>query len=160
MQAKKNKNYSKAASLIEDPKVALYKSKSGETPLIIAIKNDNLDLVINLIKQGADVNNITSSFSSPLLKAKSIKVAKALVENGADYNYNSPNYGTVLHNAVRENYELLDYYLNLGVDVNLKSKASKISLSRRIDDFASEEWSKRKYVNAYQNKVDRNLFLN
>jgi hypothetical protein len=55
---------------------------------------------------------------------------------------------------------LMSSFLPHKTYVNLKSKASKISLSRRIDDFASEEWSKRKYVNAYQNKVDRNLFLN
>ena len=55
---------------------------------------------------------------------------------------------------------LMSSFLPHKTYVNLKSKVSKISLSRRIDDFASEEWSKRKYVNAYQNKVDRNLFLN
>lgn len=43
--------------------------------------------------------------------------------------------------------------------INKNSKISKISLSRRIDDFNCKEWGKRNYINAYHNKVDRNLFL-
>ncbi|EDM25674.1 hypothetical protein LNTAR_13032 [Lentisphaera araneosa HTCC2155] len=122
-----NKDYSKAESIIKDPKIALYKTVTGETPLIIAIENDNLDLVKILIKKGADVNNITSSFRTPLLKTKSLNIAKELVSNGANYNYNSPNYGTVLHTAVRKDIELLSYYLKLGVDVNLKAKVQQVT---------------------------------
>ena len=43
--------------------------------------------------------------------------------------------------------------------INKNSKVSKISISRRVDDFKCKEWGKRNYINAYHNKVDRNLFL-
>jgi len=43
--------------------------------------------------------------------------------------------------------------------INPNANFPKMSLSRRIDDFSSEEWRERNYVNAYQHNVDRTLFL-
>lgn len=43
--------------------------------------------------------------------------------------------------------------------VNPNTSKSKISLSRRVDDFGCKEWSKRDFVNAYGNQVDRQLYL-
>mgnify|MGYP000099976571 CR=1 FL=1 len=39
--------------------------------------------------------------------------------------------------------------------VNNESTISKVSLSRRIDDLSSTEWGERKFVNAYNNSIDR-----
>ena len=43
--------------------------------------------------------------------------------------------------------------------VNPNTSKSKISLSRRVDDFGCKEWGKRDFVNAYSNQVDRQLYL-
>ena len=43
--------------------------------------------------------------------------------------------------------------------VNPNISESKISLSRRVDDFGCKEWSERDFVNAYGNQVDRHLYL-
>jgi len=43
--------------------------------------------------------------------------------------------------------------------VNPNTNKSKISLSRRVDDFNCKEWSDRNFINAYSNQVDRQLYL-
>lgn len=43
--------------------------------------------------------------------------------------------------------------------VNNESTISKVSLSRRIDDLSSTEWGEHKFVNAYNNSIDRELYL-
>ena len=43
--------------------------------------------------------------------------------------------------------------------VNPNTSKSKISLSRRVDDFGCKEWGKRDFFNAYSNQVDRQLYL-
>ena len=42
--------------------------------------------------------------------------------------------------------------------VNKGTKNYKLSFSKRIDDFNCKEWGKRKFINAYNNSVDRELF--
>lgn len=66
------------------------KPKSGYTPLMTAVKNNNMEITKMLIEKGADVNDITiNSRESAIFFAvnnDNIEIVKLLISKGADVN--------------------------------------------------------------------------
>lgn len=80
--------------------------KNGETPLMLAVKNNNIEVVKLLISKGADVNAIDEFGRSALFFAVSkdnIAIAKILINNGADVNIESKLNQTALMLAIDKN---------------------------------------------------------
>ena len=80
--------------------------KNGNTPLMLAVNNNNIEVVKLLISKGADVNAIDEFDRSALFFAVSndnIGIAKVLINNGADVNIESKLRQTPLMLAVDKN---------------------------------------------------------
>lgn len=64
-----------------------YEDRKGNTPLILAIVNNNLVIASLLINSGADVNTRSKQWNSPpLFLAKDEKMMRLLLKSGADAN--------------------------------------------------------------------------
>ncbi|XP_019851651.1 PREDICTED: ankycorbin-like [Amphimedon queenslandica] len=108
-----------------DPNATKY--PSGEHPaLIIAIKNDNIDIVKLLLEKGANPNATEYSFGgSPALivaiEKNNIGIVDVLLEKGADPNIGFDTYkGTPLHHASKTgNADIIKLLITKGkADVN------------------------------------------
>jgi len=97
----------------------------GVTPLLLAVKNGNQNMVQFLLKSNADVNMISSD-SSPIheaIRQHSAPILEILLSNKAA-NVNLPSDGgkTPVHFAILEKQtELLDLLLRKGADAKCKS---------------------------------------
>jgi ankyrin repeat protein len=76
--------------LVDDKSVVKLKTRYGDTPLHYAALVDNEKIAKLLIEHGADLDVQNGSFNTPLMRA-GLKVTKVLVENGADINFVSSN---------------------------------------------------------------------
>ncbi len=91
-------------------------------PLVMAVKEGNLDKIKFLLKYGADINGFNSHGNTPLMKALEfgkIDAAKLLIEKGA--NIHIPNIKGLTPFLVAiliKNYELVNLLLEKGADVN------------------------------------------
>ena len=87
----------------------------GLTPLVFAVRANNLDAVKALLKGGADINQVTNYGWSPLLVAtqnRYYQVASFLLDNGADPNLANKGAWSPLYLAVdNRNIEGGDYPL-------------------------------------------------
>ncbi|XXH01220.1 hypothetical protein Hte_007574 [Hypoxylon texense] len=98
----------------------------GETPLISAVKADQLEVVRQLLKLGADTEHRDSSGQTALLAAveyRSLEIVGALLNpdesNHADVNAGGDAYSTALHEAARnDNMELCKELIRLNAQVN------------------------------------------
>jgi ankyrin repeat protein len=64
-----------------------YENREGNTPLILAVVNNNIEIASLLINSGADVNIRSKKWNSPtLFLAKDEKMMRLLLRSGADAN--------------------------------------------------------------------------
>jgi uncharacterized protein len=94
------------------------KDGGGLTPLVYAVRSDDLDSVKALLAAGADVNQVTGYGWSPLLVAtqnRYYKLAAYLIEHGADVNLANKGGWTPLYLATdNRNIEGGDYPVRKG----------------------------------------------
>ncbi len=88
--------------------------------------SSDLDKILKLIKEGANVNYIDKNGYTPLMKACSLKqvaLVKLLIENKANPYYIFPKGNwSILHTAVRfSDLETVKFLLELGLDPNLRT---------------------------------------
>lgn len=132
------------------------------SPIWVAAVSGNLDIVKLLIDYGANVNSLSDTGSTPLRSVcflckdddlshldeandsldlfntastsdKYMDIVKLLVENGADVAKPNFNGGTCLINSLH-NYQLTQYILDHGADVNSSDHQSKTALHYAIQD--------------------------
>lgn len=83
-----------ANKVLKPTGITLY-DKNGNTPLIISVKNNDIDNVNKLLHEGADINKFDKKgWLNPLLVTiinpkVTDKTAKVLLENGADVNFSN-----------------------------------------------------------------------
>jgi ankyrin repeat protein len=80
----------------------------GGTPLMLASKTGNMDIVNELIKHGAKINDKNIEGFSPIIIASEngqLKVANELIRNGADLKEATNDGNTALIWAVRKGNE-------------------------------------------------------
>jgi ankyrin repeat protein len=121
------------------------------TPLYKAVYYNNVDLVVSLIKQGADVNEknkacdqkdenaeLHERSATPLFAAiwnSDFKMVHILLNNGARVNVNAPfyGYGTPLHCAIgKRNPEIVRILLKYGAEPNSISPSDGTPLHSAI----------------------------
>lgn len=83
----------------------------GDSPLSLAVRADNVEVVQALIKKGADVNRETWNIHlTPLAVTRSVAVAKALLDAGADPN----QVETMQWMVINKNPDVVGYVLSRG----------------------------------------------
>jgi ankyrin repeat protein len=115
----------------EKPEVQ--KTEIPKTDLHSAVFNNNLGLVQQHIDAGSDVNMLEPSReSTPLISAAFLgrtEIAKLLIENGADLNYQNIEGSTALHTAiVFDKTEIANLLIDAGCDLNIKNNSGSTPL--------------------------------
>ncbi|MDD5483946.1 MAG: ankyrin repeat domain-containing protein [Kiritimatiellae bacterium] len=132
------------------------KNKIGTTPLVLAVRTDNLvvDVVKFLIDKGADVNVRDYKFGwTPLILAVGrgrLDIAQLLVENGADTNTMDGDGMTPLMKAAKnDDLDAVKYLIAKGADINAKSNFGTTALHlctyhghRHLADFLRQHGAK------------------
>jgi len=103
------------------------------TPLIEAVRNDNINSVNALIEKGVNVNEASfGDARGPLdwaVEAGHFDIVRLLVENGAKTQY----YGSALHGAARFGHtDLVRFLIKNGVNVNAQDSVGHTSLHLAI----------------------------
>jgi ankyrin repeat protein len=91
-------------------------------------KAKSIEMAKILIEAGADVNAVDAADKTPLHKAESIEMAKLLVEAGADVNAVDAAGNTPLHKA--ESIEMAKILIEAGADVNAVDAAGHTPLHK------------------------------
>ena len=113
--------------------------KNGLTPLQVAVKKGNSDIVALLLERGANVNATAGNVPTPLQVALQQKpnvdmyVIGLLLENGADVNIVNEKCQTPLHLAVEtDTPHVVALLLEKRPDANAKDSEGKTPLHRAI----------------------------
>ncbi|MCT4635529.1 MAG: ankyrin repeat domain-containing protein [Rickettsiales bacterium] len=128
-----------------------HKNKKGLTPLMLAVINNNVDLVKILLERGADINAVDKQGNTPLIYAcalnKKEMIETVLSENNLDITHKNNNGNSAyLISAQRdwleseENHEEIEKALNKKVssDKNSYPNLTQTLLSRGADPYEVE----------------------
>ena len=121
------------------------------TLLLDAAANGDTLSVIQLIRDGVDVNCVNDKGWSPLVMAafnQHLDNIKLLIDSGANVNHQSVNGTTVFMYAKTkvlntEDYSILDYLLNKGAKINLRDFTKKwtvLQYVRNINHVGMEQY--------------------
>ena len=112
------------------------KDKDGRTPLQLAARNGNIEVVKFLVSEEADVNARDKHGATPLHWVKSVEVAEFLVSKGADVSARDNDGDTPLYNSVGYlgDLTLAGFLISKGADVNARSKEDWTLLTRGVLD--------------------------
>lgn len=117
----------------------------GHTPLIIASRENEADIVRYLLEQGADANAIEPVFGAvPLHKATynglPVILKILLAVEGIDVNYQGYTNGyTPLHDALWHGFsECADMLLDYGVDLFIEGHDGKLPIDIAVDVFGEK----------------------
>jgi uncharacterized protein len=137
-------------TLLKLPQVEVNKeSKVGETALMLASLNGELDTVKALVKRGANINKL---FWSPLHYAAAnghLSVVEYLVENHAYIDAESANNTTPLMMAARHKHiTVMRWLAENGADPTYTNQAglSAASYMKRYGEFEQEAWLLKKHA--------------
>ena len=101
------------------------KSKAGISPLHIAVKNRDLEIVKILVENGADIDIQDNNGLTPLHYAigqRRFKIVKYLIFHDADVNIKNIYGITPLHQAAfTGDMEIIEFLINAGADIAAKN---------------------------------------
>jgi len=104
------------------------------TPLLLAIMAENVPLVQELVRSGADVNAPDAEGITPLMWAtiyQSLEITKVLLQAGANVNLQTPRGNAAIMPASSfNNKEIVEELLKYKADINLKNKNGETALFR------------------------------
>lgn len=116
----------------------------GKTLLSIAANNGHTDIVLALLKVGADVNTLNDDRSTPLMLAAfkgHIQIVSVLIQAGADVNAVNKSGRNVLIQAVgRGHKDVVLALLQAGADPNASNKTGKTALD------CARTWNEKKEI--------------
>lgn len=103
--------------------------KNGRTSLHLNVIDNNVDIVKSLLKYKADTNIKDNNNLAPLAYAKTIKMMKLLLDNGADPNIVTNKGNTILHNVTKtNNLKGIEYLLRANANPNVPDKDGKLAI--------------------------------
>lgn len=101
---------------------------TGDTPLLAAIRDENIEVIDVLLKNGADPNFSDKQGWYPLhfaTQKQNMEMVKLLVKHGAHIDQQDGKFGkTPLSVAISKTKgrEFIDYFLELGADITIPNK--------------------------------------
>eukprot|EP01103_Thecamoeba_quadrilineata_P017212 TRINITY_DN6007_c0_g1_i1.p1 TRINITY_DN6007_c0_g1~~TRINITY_DN6007_c0_g1_i1.p1 ORF type:complete len:367 (-),score=82.63 TRINITY_DN6007_c0_g1_i1:213-1289(-) len=130
-KAARNGDVETASKLLNEGLAIDETDRDGWTALFHAVSNGQLSAAQFLVEKGANVN-VTNNDDRPLLFEAIAEGKKEVIhflfEKGADYKINLKS-GGVLHECIEwDNVELLKYFLEKNVDINVKGKKGNTPL--------------------------------
>lgn len=103
---------------------------NGKTALNIFVIKRDLNSIFELLKNGANPNNIDKANKSPILYADNNVIRKLLLHFAADPNVKMSDGSTLLHKAVQKNNEeVMNTLLEYKADVNILDGNNKAPLN-------------------------------
>lgn len=129
-----------------DPNV---KTANGSTLLHLAVQKDNEEVINTLLEYNANTNIFDKMEQAPLYYAKSNKIRRILLENGAN-----PDEKPYLHWALKtDNNEFFNDLLKTDLDVNIEDRSGKtpIFYCKKAED-AEKLINKGAYLNYQDDK--------
>lgn len=103
--------------------------KNGQTALHYNVINNNTDIIKYLLKYKAEPNIKDNNQLTPLVYAKTIKIMKLLLDNGADPNIITSKGNTLLHNVTKtNNLKGVYYLLQAKANPNIPDKNGKLPI--------------------------------
>lgn len=178
----KAKNYETCKQFIKD-KYDIdinYKDKNGDTPLLMATRFHNFEMVKLLLENGANADNTNNFGTTPLRivldsdigpKEDDFKFVELLLDYGANVNYNDGYFTPLQEAVVKGNLEVVKLLLDRGANVNEASGKTAFFLGDRkikklIIENEEKKWKEmlenngeREKIN-YKDKELRNLYKN
>lgn len=123
---------------VDDSKVDIIGKYPLGSPLLAAIKRENMPVVVKLLEHGADVNICDDNGNTPLhvaIDKNRIDIVKKLLEvSGVDVEMRNDAGDAPIHRAVScKNDFALDALINAGADVNIKDAVGDTPLHRAIN---------------------------
>lgn len=118
----------KTQNLIQaDPSNMHLQDEKGNTPLHLAVEQNNIEIVKLLLGFGAKVNAQNKDINTPL-QISAVhnykEIAKYLIENGANVNNQNIAKWSPLHDAASRNYyELMKLLIENGADIESQSRS-------------------------------------
>ena len=94
------------------------------TPLMVACRNDDLEMIKFLVEHGADVNIGNFKNDTPLMYSSNIEIVTYLVEEGADVNASNTDQVIVLIHFINDNLsinnqmEIIKFLIGKGANIN------------------------------------------
>ena len=82
-----------------------------------------------LIKSGADVNDVDGFNETPLFFVESVDIAKLLIENGANVNHKNDYQYTPIF--FKDNIAIYQVFINAGADINVRDLFGLTALDRQ-----------------------------
>lgn len=108
-------------------------NNNGETPLLIAIKNENSQIARFLIKHGADINKASDTQETPLIAAcwrNQFDIATLLLERGAHPNKMDKTNKTALFYAIKTGHEkIIRLLIDYGANIDTPEENSSLELA-------------------------------
>lgn len=135
-----------------------------ETPLLVAVNKNNMDIALMLLAAGADINAADSRGLTPLIQAiyeRHLPLAEMLIKKGADVNRRTKKGEAALHPAAYlGNLAIVRQLLAKGADVNAETDFGNSPLDGAIQysktDIAALLRSKGAIVESYRCTSSRN----
>ncbi len=129
-QAVRERNIPRVRFILDnEPKLVNAKDeKYKETPLHIAVLNDDVKMAQFLLRRGALVNAKTALGWTPLHLVRSAKMAALLLKHGADISARDKEGYTPLHTAAMQSKEIVELLIKKGANVNTRGKDGKTPL--------------------------------
>jgi len=91
-EAVRNGDIAKVKEFVErNPELLKVRNARKSTPLHVAVDADHEPIARYLIEKGADLNTVNGNLWTPLYYAKNREIAKTLLDNGANINFDSSN---------------------------------------------------------------------
>jgi ankyrin repeat protein/beta-lactamase regulating signal transducer with metallopeptidase domain len=128
---------------------------TGQSPLLLALKNGWIDMASRLVEKDADVNFKSPEGDIPLfyaIRQRQILLAKLLIKHGADVNAKNNQGETPLLMALDYKlYDLVDNLLDNSADVNISDHEGNsplfIAIERRLHTLAQHIIDKKADLN-------------
>lgn len=118
------------------------KNKDGETPLLLAVKENKYDIAKFLINNGSDVSFVRKDGRSMLIEAvdeKDLRLTELLLKKGVAIDYKSRQNPPALFEAIdKGKIEIVKILLKEGADIEMKDKKERTALMYALDEGESE----------------------
>lgn len=116
-----------------------YTDRRGNTPIIYATQNDNLDMIRILIKSNAELGVSNQAGEMPLIEANSPEAINLLVDAGARVDkFNHKRNNPLLNAAVKKDKEIIEALLKKGAKTEIRNARGQTPLLLAVQDHKVE----------------------